>query len=197
MMTWVRGSASDKAIMIPVDTQDNSEDKPEPPSKSQKKREMSALQVLGQTLVEMPAERLAKIDMPDALRIALADARRFTKHEAKRRQLQYIGKLMRTIDPAPFQAAVDALNGSSAVENARFQRIERLRVKLLENEAAAIVEIAAAHPYADLQHLRQLRRNAQKEQEQGRPPRAFREIFKILRDLEEMREEAGSPSEEG
>ncbi len=183
--------------MIPVDTQDNSEDKPEPPSKSQKKREMSALQVLGQTLVEMPAERLAKIDMPDALRIALADARRFTKHEAKRRQLQYIGKLMRTIDPAPFQAAVDALNGSSAVENARFQRIERLRVKLLENEAAAIVEIAAAHPYADLQHLRQLRRNAQKEQEQGRPPRAFREIFKILRDLEEMREEAGSPSEEG
>ncbi len=182
--------------MIPVDTQDNSEDKPEPPSKSQKKREMSALQVLGQTLVEMPADRLAKIDMPDALRIALADARRFTKHEAKRRQMQYIGKLMRTIDPEPFQAAVDALNGSSAVENARFQRIERLRTQLIEDEPAALVEIAAAYPDADLQHLRQLRRNAQKEQEQARPPRAFREIFRILRELEDMREEAASPSED-
>lgn len=174
--------------MIPVDTLD----KPEPPSKSQKKRDMTALQVLGQALVEMPAERLAKIEMPDALRIALADARRFTKHEAKRRQMQYIGKLMRSIDPAPFQAAVDALTGSSAAENARFHRIERLRTQLIEDEAAALTEIAAAHPGADLQHLRQLRRNAQKEQEQGRPPRAFREIFRILRELEE----AGSPSED-
>lgn len=173
--------------MIPVDTPD----KPEPPSKSQKKREMTALQVLGQALVEMPAERLAKIDMPDALRIALADARRFTKHEAKRRQMQYIGKLMRTIDPAPFQAAQDALNGASAAESARFHRIERLRTRLIEDEAAALTEIAAAHPGADLQHLRQLRRNALKEREQSRPPRAFREIFRILRELEE----AGSPSE--
>ncbi len=173
--------------MIPVDTPD----KPEPPSKSQKKREMSALQVLGQALVDMPAERLAKIDMPDALRIALADARRFTKHEAKRRQMQYIGKLMRTIDPAPFLAAQEALNGASAAENARFHRIERLRTLLLADEAAALNEIAADHPGADMQHLRQLRRNAQKEQEQGRPPRAFREIFRILRELEE----AGSPSE--
>ena len=174
--------------MIPVDTLD----KPEPPSKSQKKRDMSALQVLGQALVELPAERLAKIEMPDALRIALADARRFTKHEARRRQMQYIGKLMRSIDPAPFQAALDAMAGTSAAENARFQRLERLRAQLLENEAAALAEIAAAHPGADLQHLRQLRRNAQKEQELDKPPRAFREIFRVLRELEE----AGSPSDE-
>ena len=146
---------------------------------------MSALQVLGQALVELPTERLAKIDMPDALRIALADARRFTKHEAKRRQMQYIGKLMRSIDPAPFQAALDALAGVSAAENARFHRIERLRTKLIEDEAAALTEIATAHPGADLQHLRQLRRNAIKEQEQSRPPRAFREIFRILRELDE------------
>ncbi len=167
--------------MIPVDTPD----KPDQPSKSQKKRDMTALQVLGQALVELPADRLAKIEMPDALRIALADARRFTKHEAKRRQMQYIGKLMRTIDPAPFQDAVDALAGVSALENARFRRIERLRTVLIENEAAALTEIAAAHPGADLQHLRQLRRNAQKEQELAKPPRAFREIFRVLRELEE------------
>lgn len=170
--------------MIPVDTPDNL-DIPEGPSKSQKKRDMTALQVLGQALVELPADRLAKIEMPDALRIALADARRFTKHEAKRRQMQYIGKLMRKIDPAPFQAALDALAGVSAIENARFHRIERLRTRLIEDEAAALSEIAAAHPGADLQHLRQLRRNAVKEQELAKPPRAFREIFRILRELED------------
>lgn len=176
--------------MIPVDTLDDL-DKPEPPSKSQKKRDMTALQNLGQQLVELSAERLAKIDMPDALRIALRDAQRFTKHEALRRQMQYIGRLMRTIDPAPFQAALDALAGVSAIENARQHRLERLRTQLLEDEAAALTEIAAAHPGADLQHLRQLRRNALKEQELAKPPRAFREIFRILRELEE----AGPPSE--
>jgi ribosome-associated protein len=177
--------------MIPVDTLDKP-DIPEGPSKSQKKRDMTALQVLGQALVDLPADRLLKIEMPDALRIALADARRFTKHEAKRRQMQYIGKLMRTIDPAPFQAVLDAMAGSSAVENARFHRIERLRTQLIEDEAAALAEIAAAHPGADLQHLRQLRRNAVKEQELAKPPRAFREIFRILRELEET----ATPSED-
>ncbi|OIQ97742.1 hypothetical protein GALL_202120 [mine drainage metagenome] len=171
--------------MIPVDTPDTLPEAPEPPSKSQKKRDMSALQDLGQALLELPAERLAKIDMPEALRIALADARRFTKHEARRRQLQYIGRLMRAIDPAPFQAAVDAAEGRSAVENARFHRLERLRSVLLDDEAAALNEIAAAHPGADLQQLRQLRRNALKERELAKPPRAYREIFRVLRELEE------------
>ena len=177
--------------MIPVDTPDTADtaNTPEPPSKSQKKRDMSALQDLGQALLELPAERLSKIDMPDALRIALADARRFTKHEARRRQLQYIGRLMRAIDPAPFQAAVDAATGSSAAENARFHRLERLRAVLLEDEAAALAEIAAAHPGADLQQLRQLRRNALKERELAKPPRAFREIFRLLRELEEADQE--------
>jgi len=177
--------------MIPVDTPDTADtsNTPEPPSKSQKKRDMSALQDLGQALLELPAERLLKIEMPDALRIALADARRFTKHEARRRQLQYIGKLMRAIDPAPFQAAVDAAEGRSAAENARFHRLERLRAELLDDEAAALTEIAAAHPGADLQQLRQLRRNALKERELAKPPRAFREIFRLLRELEEADQE--------
>ena len=185
--------------MIPVDTLDDL-DKPDPPSKSQKKRDMTALQDLGRQLVELPADRLAKLDMPDALRIALRDAQRFTKNEAKRRQMQYIGKLMRAIDPAPFQAALDAMAGVSAIENARQHRLERLRAELLENEAAALAEIAAAYPGADLQHLRQLRRNAQKEKELAKPPRAFREIFRVLRELEEAREvtheAADSPSED-
>ena len=155
------------------------------PSKSQRKRDSTALQKLGAALVELSDERLAKIDMTDSLRAAVRDARGITKHEARRRQLQYIGKLMRSTDPQPIQAALDAVAGVSAAENARMHRIERLRLQLLENETVALAEIVSTHPAADLQYLRQLRRNALKEREQARPPRAFREIFHVLKSLEE------------
>ena len=155
------------------------------PSKSQRKRDSTALQKLGAALVDLSEERLAKIDMPDALRTALRDTRGITKHEARRRQLQYIGKLMRSTDPQPIQAALDAIAGVSAAENARMHRLERLRLQLLENEAAALAEIHSAHPAADMQLLRQLRRNALKEKELNKPPRAFREIFHVLKSLEE------------
>ena len=146
---------------------------------------MTALQTLGQALVEMPADRLAKVEMPDLLRRAILDARRFTKHEAKRRQMQYIGKLMRGVEAQPLQAAVDALRGLSAAETARLHRRERLRTRLLDDEAGALEEISLAHPGADLQQLRQLRRNTLKEREQNKPPRAYREIFRVLRELED------------
>jgi len=154
-------------------------------SKSQRKRDSTALQKLGAALVELSAERLAKIEMPDSLRLAVQDARRITKHEARRRQMQYIGKLMRSADPGPIQAALDAMAGVSSAENHRMHRLERLRSKVLEDESAALAEIVAAHPGADLQQLRQLRRNALKEQEQSKPPRAFREIYRFLKSLEE------------
>ena len=146
---------------------------------------MTALQDLGVALLDLPTERLAKMEMPDTLRQALAEARRLTKHEARRRQLQYIGKLMRSVDTAPLQAAVAAMRGASGAENARLHRLESLRTRLLEDERGALGEIAAAHPGADLQQLRQLRRNALKEREQEKPPRAYREIFRCLRELEE------------
>lgn len=157
----------------------------EKPSKSAVKRAMSDLQALGEALVALSADQIKKIDMPDDLRQAVRDAQRFTQHEAHRRQLQYIGKLMRGIDPAPIQAALDEINGVSAAAVARMHALERLRTRFLEDEQA-IGEIAAAHPQADLQHLRQLRRNALKEQELGKPPRAFRELFRVLRELHEQ-----------
>ncbi len=153
------------------------------PSKSQIKREMDALQDLGAELVELGRERLAKIDLPDNLREAVRDWQRFTKHEARRRQMQYIGRLMRDIDPEPIRAALDEIKGISAAATARQHALERLRTRLLEDEAV-IGEIARDYPGADLQHLRQLRRNALKEQEQQKPPRAFRELFRVLRELE-------------
>ena len=153
------------------------------PSKSQRKREMTALQDLGAELVALSKERLAKIDMPERLRDALLDAQRFTKHEARRRQMQFIGKLMRDIDAAPLQAAMDEIKGVSEAANIRQHRLERLRTRLMEDEAV-FAEVARDFPAADVQHLRQLRRNALKEAQQGKPPRAYRELFRELREIE-------------
>ena len=175
--------------MIPVDTELNSEDAlPERPSKSQLKRDMDALQALGARLIELGKERLAKIDMPDELRSAVAEAQRITKHEARRRQLQYIGRLMRNVDPAPIQAAIDEVDGISAAANARQHALERLRTRILEDESA-LNELADAAATIDFQRLRQLRRNALKERAEGKPPRAYRELFRVLRDIGEQTED--------
>lgn len=159
------------------------DDSPERPSKSQRKRDMQALQDMGAELVELSPERLARIEMPEALRGAIREAQRLTRHEARRRQMQYIGRLMRDADPAPIREALDAVKGVSAIENARQHRLEKLRERLLEDEAV-LTEIGAAHPGADVTRLRQLRRNALKDRDEGRPPRAFRELFRLLRELD-------------
>jgi ribosome-associated protein len=154
------------------------------PSKSQKKRDMHALQDLGAALVALPPARLARIEMPEPLRGAVLEAQRLTRHEARRRQLQYIGRLMRDADPAPIRAALDALAGTNAAETARQHRLERLRERLLEDEST-LTEVGTAHPGADLTRLRQLRRTALKERDEGRPPRAYRELFRQLRELDD------------
>ena len=171
--------------MIPVEPndEDNTEESGRP-SKSQLKRDMDALQDMGARLVDLGTDQLKKIDMPDNLREAVREAKRITQHGALRRQLQYIGKLMRSIDPAPIQAALDEIDGVSAAANARMHAIERLRERLLEDESV-LNEIARRTTTTDFQHLRQLRRNALKEKAEGKPPRAFRELYRVLRELEE------------
>lgn len=166
------------------DDESTSSDVYDGPSKSELKRQMTALQKLGGELVALSPERLKKIDMPDTLRDAIRDAQRFTKNEAKRRQMQYIGKIMRGIEIASLQAAIDEIKGVSATANIRQHQLERLRNRLMEDDAV-FSEIARDYPGADLQHLRQLRRNALKEIEQNKPPRAFRELFRELRELNE------------
>lgn len=154
------------------------------PSKSQKKRDMEALQDLGAKLVGLSTDQIKKIEMPEDLRNALREAQRIQpRSEAMRRHLQYIGKIMRKVDPAPIQAALDAIAGLSAAENARMHQRERLRDRFIADEKV-IEEIAAKHPQADFQYLRQLRRNAIRESEQQKPPKAYREIYRVLRDLE-------------
>lgn len=156
---------------------------PERPSKSQRKRDMHALQDLGEQLVALSLDQLKKVPMPDSLAEAVREAKRITSHEGRRRQMQYVGKLMRNVDPAPIQAQLDVFNGISKAEIARQHRLERLRVDLLEDEKT-LQAIGELWPEADFQQLRTLRRNAIKERELNKPPRAFREIFRILRDLD-------------
>lgn len=160
----------------------------EGPSKTRRKKDMQALQDLGEQLVALSTERLAKVPMPESLADAVRECQRITSHEGRRRQLQYIGKLMRSVDPAPIQAVLEAFAGTSREEVARQHRIERLRLELLEDEGV-LHRIASTWPRADLQHLRVLRRNAIKEKEQNKPPRAFRELFKVLRELDAGPEE--------
>jgi ribosome-associated protein len=167
-----------------------------PPSKSQRKREMTALQDMGVELVGLSRDQLKKIELPERLREAIRDAQRFTAHGAISRQMQFIGKLMRDVDPAPIQAALDEIKGVSAAANARQHALERLRTRLLEAESV-IGEISQAHPGVDITQLRQLRRNALKEQQLGKPPRAFRELFRVLRELSEPKKAADDPDEAG
>ena len=154
----------------------------EKPSKTQRKREMHELQDLGERLVELNPEQLAAIGLPEDLRDAIEFARRTTKHEARRRQMQYIGRLMRSVDPGPIREKLKVWDGVSAAHNAEQHRVERWRDRLLEDDAA-IDELLRSHPGIDARHLRALVRKAREERAAGTPPKAYRELFRALREI--------------
>ena len=164
------------------------------PSKSQRKRESTALQDLGEELVALSKERIAKIEMPERLKDAILAAQRITAHEGRRRQMQFIGKLMRTAEVEPLQAAVDEVKGASVASTARQHRLEALRTRLMADETG-FAQLAEDYPQADIQRLRQLRRNALREAELKKPPKSFRELFRELRDLVESANVADTPAD--
>ena len=155
------------------------------PSKSQLKREMTALQKLGQLLVDAPRDRVRKVPMPEDVLEAILECQQISSHEGRRRQLQYVGKKMRTLDDAEvaaIQKVVDSWRGTSRAEAAALHAIERQRDRLLADDEA-LTELRSQHPELDIQHLRTLIRNARKEQAEAKPPKAYREIFQILKSL--------------
>ena len=153
------------------------------PSKTKQKEAMHELRDLGAELVELSVGQLKRINLPENIFDAVRECQKITAHGARRRQIQYLGKLMRSVDDEPIRAGLALLRGESSAETARLHRLERLRVKLLEDEST-LSDIAALWPAVDLQHLRQLRRNAIKEQEQNKPPKNFRAIFQVLQELD-------------
>jgi len=153
-----------------------------PPSKSQRKRDMTALQRLGARLVELPAEQLDRLELPEALRDALGFARKVTSHEGRRRHMQYIGKLMRTVDPEPIQRALDDATGSSRAAVARMHQAEAWRERLIADDDA-LTELVAEHARLDVQQLRALVRAARRERTSNAPPRQTRALYRLLHEL--------------
>ncbi|CAN7430594.1 hypothetical protein D9M68_179220 [compost metagenome] len=155
----------------------------EPKSKSQRKRDMTALQDLGAELEALAKDRLARVPMPEALADAIHQARRINSHEGKRRQMQFVGKIMRGLEDEEVEVirqALEGFKGTSKAETARMHLIERWRELLLADDAA-LTRFLAEHPGIDVQALRNTIRNARKEKEQGKPPRYFRELFQAIK----------------
>lgn len=154
----------------------------EPASKSQRKREMTALQDMGAALVKLPRTQLEKFDLPDNLLAAIQEAQRLKSHEAIRRQMQYIGKLMRGVEAEPIAEQLAAIRGESDAAKAEFHALERWRARLLEHDEV-LTEWLARHPESDAQQMRQLIRNARKETAEQKPPKSSRALFRLLRDI--------------
>jgi len=150
-----------------------------PPSKSQRKRDMTALQALGESLLRLSAAELARIELPQPLREALAETPKIASHEARRRQLQYIGKLMRNIDPEPLRAAIGDASGESKRAVALMHRCEKLRDRLLADDDA-LATVLADLPGTDAQPLRAMIRAARREYLEGRPPKYARQLYRWL-----------------
>jgi len=152
-------------------------------SKSQLKREAHALLDLGKKLVQLDNASLAKIPLPDNLLDAIHSAKKIRQHGALKRQLQFIGKLMRKTDAEPIQAAYEAATHHYRADTRQLHKIENWRDRLLGEGDHALGELLSEYPDADRQHLRQLMRSASKERERNKPPRAARELFQYLKSL--------------
>ncbi|WP_102794473.1 ribosome biogenesis factor YjgA [Bowmanella denitrificans] len=155
-------------------------------SKTQLKNEMQDLQKLGEKLVGLGPAALEKIPMDQELSDAVKLAKRIDrKKEGYRRQLQFIGKLMRNRDVEPIQQAIDLLENKHQQATAQFHKLERLRDDIVARGDEAIDQVMERYPTLERQKLRQLSRQAQKEQQQNKPPKAAREIFQYLREATE------------
>jgi ribosome-associated protein len=148
-------------------------------SKTRRKRQMHELQAVGAALVKLSAEKLARIDLPESLREAVADARGLTKHEAKRRQVQYIGRLMRGLDAAPIIEQLNELEKPSKRQTAIFHVAERWRQELVD-DPENVERFVKEFPAADATRLRALAQAAKDEKRGARALRNFRELFHVL-----------------
>ena len=168
----------------------------ERPSKTEMKRQSDALQDLGRELVEAPRDRVKRVPMPEDVRDVILECQNINNHEGRRRQMQFIGKKMRTLseeEVAIIKRTIEGWKGASKADTAALHALERRRDKLLADDKALTVLLEEA-PHLDVQHLRTLIRNARKEQAENKPPKAYREIFQILKDLDKAAAATPSPA---
>ncbi|MDY6980581.1 MAG: ribosome biogenesis factor YjgA [Pseudomonadota bacterium] len=152
-------------------------------SKSQRKRECHALQDLGSELVKLSRADLDKIPLDDELQQAINEARRIKQRGALKRQMQFIGKLIRQRDAEALQQAYDRVMHPFEEDIKHFHQLEKWRERLLNDGDAALEKLVEEQPDTDRQHVRQLIRSARNEQKQNKPPKAARELFQYLKAL--------------
>ncbi|MDE2478864.1 MAG: DUF615 domain-containing protein [Betaproteobacteria bacterium] len=157
-------------------------DAAEAPSKSQRKRDMLELQQLGESLAQLPRARIDVLDVPETLRDALREWSRLRSFEGRRRHAQYIGKLMRKVDPEPLRQALLEATGESRAAVARLHQLEDWRERLLADDSA-LAELVREHPGAAVQELRQCIRAARAERAGAKPPRQYRLLYQHLKAL--------------
>ncbi len=155
-----------------------------PPSKSRLKRDAHELQQLGIQLVDLPESVWSMLELPDSLVAALREAGRLHSRGGRKRQLQFIGKLMRAVDPEPIRNYFeqDRLKARKLAQT--HHELEAWRDRLIKEGDPAIETFLEQHAQADRQHLRQLVRQAKKELAHNKPPKSSRALFRYIRDLE-------------
>lgn len=152
-------------------------------SKTQRKQEMHALQALGEKIIALSDAQRAKLPLSDDMLAAVEETGRIRSREARRRHMQYVGKLMRKEDTEAIQAAFDEFEQEKLRRDHAFHRLERWRDRLIEEGDEAVEAFVADFPDADRQALRQLIRNAQRERAADKPPASSRKLFKLIRDI--------------
>ncbi|MDY6840071.1 MAG: ribosome biogenesis factor YjgA [Pseudomonadota bacterium] len=165
------------------DNHDNETPEYDGPSKSQLKREMHALQDLGKRMLDLSNDQLETLPVSDTLRAAIEESRRIRQNEAKRRHLQYIGKVIRQeADPEALARAIDAFDTGSQEHTRRHHLAERWRDRMIAEGDSVIDEFFSYCPSADRQHLRNLARNARKDVEKQKNTGQARKLFRYLRE---------------
>lgn len=161
-----------------MDSQDDLEK-----SRTRLKKEATALQKMGERLVRLSDDQLNRMELPQALLEAIRTVRTITSRGARRRQMQYIGTLMRKVDAEPIEQALLEIEQGDYRQARTFQRIEAWRDRLVGGDDDLIDEIVDALPEASRQRLGQLVRSARKEKEKNAPPKSARNLFRYLKAL--------------
>ena len=159
----------------------------EGPSKSEVKRQMLALQALGQDLTQLNDKQLAQLPIDDErLLAAIRETRNIRSKNALKRHLQFVGKLMRSVDPAPIEAALESMRRPVQRKKEAFHQLEQLREEVLDAGIAGVELVLSRWPQADRQQLRQLVLQHQREIQRSKPPAASRKLFRYLRELHQV-----------
>ncbi|WP_121173187.1 ribosome biogenesis factor YjgA [Kushneria sinocarnis] len=152
------------------------------PNKTQLKREMAELKALGEQIIAMPERQRARLPLSAELLAAIDEFHRIPSREARRRHLQYVGKLMRSEDIAGIRDTLATFEREQQGREVHLQRLGQWRERLIEDGDAAVTDFVEHYPAVDLQTLRQVMRNARREREQGKPGNSARKLMRLLRD---------------